>query len=376
MNTEQVSLTRDSETDMLFSEICFGTPIEANDATDVIEGIERAIELGSRPVFLEGLSARLTELGTPCTVSDSDVMLTEVKRRFKEILRTDFPKAVGNWICGTVPGLTNRQNNYDLCYALEMDYKQTTAFFIKNFLTIPFNCKSKIDAIYLYCFYHNKPYSTVKKMLDESKCFVPQENAHTQTSQIRDYIFKTDDDDKFLQYLSSHCYDNEQQFQVARKKINDEIEIVKDIIMSNGKVEKSDMLVRDRLNSKTIFELLGQTYQHSGRKVKDRKLPKQFTESLPNDVTLGKIINGDSVTYELLRKTLMLIKLYTFYDGADNIDEQTIRDNILDFHAALNKDLYECGFAPIYERHPFDCLILYCANSVDPVETLHCINEH
>ena len=110
MNTEKTSLTRDSETDMLFSEICVGTPIEANDATDVIEGIERAIELGARPVFLEGLSARLTELGTPCTVSDSDVMLTEVKRRFKEILRTDFPKAVGNWIRGTVPGLTNRQN--------------------------------------------------------------------------------------------------------------------------------------------------------------------------------------------------------------------------------------------------------------------------
>ncbi len=376
MNTEQVSLTRDSETDMLFSEICFGTPIEANEAKDVIEGIDRAIELGARPVFLEGLSARLTELGTPCTVSDSDVMLTEIKRRFKEILGTDFPKAVGNWIRGTVPGLTNRQNNYDLCYALEMDYKQATAFFIKNYLTIPFNCKSKLDAVYLYCFYHRKPYATVKKLLDESKGFVSQEYVHTHTSQIRDYIIKTYDDEQFIKYLSSHCYDNEQQFQVVRKMINDEIELVKDVIMNRGKIESSDMLARERLNSKTIFELLGQTYQHSGRKVKDRKLPKQFTESLPNDVTLGKIINGDSVTYELLRKTLMLLKLYTFYDGADNIDEQTIRDNILDFHAALNKDLYECGFAPIYERHPFDCLILYCANSVDPVATLHCINEH
>ena len=275
---------------MLYKELCFGTPIDANEPEDVIEGIERAIELGERPVFLEGLSARLTELGIPCSVSDTGIMLAEVKRSFRDILGKNCPKAIDNWVHGTVPGLTNRQNNYDLCYALEMDYKQTAYFFIKNYLTIPFSCKIKLDAVYLYCFSHSKPYSTVKKLLEESECFVPQENAHTHTEQIKMFILDTDDDGKFLKYLSSHCYDNEQQFQVARKKINEQIEIVKNSIIRYGKTGQSDMLSAERLNSKTIFYLLGQTFQHSGRKVRDRKLPKQFTESLPNDVTLGRII--------------------------------------------------------------------------------------
>ena len=375
MNSEHTELTRDSRTDMLFEELCFGAPINTEDPEDVMEGVERAIELGECPVFLEGLAGRLTELGTSCTVSDTDIMLSEVKRRFKEILGKTCPKAVRNWASGTLPGLVNRQNNYDLCYALEMDYKQTTAFFIKNFLTIPFNCKSKTDAIYYYCFYHNKPYSTAAKMLDEAKCFMSQEYAHTHTSQIRDFIRSTDDDKAFLKYLSTHCYNNEQQFQVARKIINDEIEQVKAYILRYGNIDSADNLSPDRLNSQTLVELLGHRYQKSGRKVKDRKLPKQFTESLPNDVTLGRIINGDSVSYEVLRKTLMLLKFHNFYVNAYNDDEQTTYDNLQDFYAELNNVLYDCGFAPIYERHSFDCLLLFCANSLEPIDTLHLVGK-
>ena len=376
MNSEHMELKRDTMTDILYEKLCYGEPIDACSSKDVIDGIERAIELSDRPAFLEGLSERLTGLGTPCTVSDTEIMLSEVKRRFKDMLDKTCPKAVENWIRGGQTGLTNRRNNYDLCYALEMDFKQTSAFFIKNFLTIPFNSKSKDDAIYLYCIYHQKPYSTAAMMLDKANCFVTQENSHTQTSQISRFIFENDDDEKFMQYLSAHCYEKEQQFQVARELINGYINKVKENILVKGETGALDILSPKRLNSLTIAELLGQIYQHSGRKVKDRKLPRQFTESLPNDVNLGKIINGDSVTYEILRKALMLFNLYDFYNGTENSDEDTTRKNLLDFYDEVNDNLYKCGFAPIYEQHPFDCLLLYCANSYDPILTLQYINEH
>ena len=106
---------------------------------------------------------------------------------------------------------------------------------------------------------------------------MPQENSHTQTSQISRFIIENDDDDKFMQYLSSHCYENEQQFQTARKKINEDIEKVKKNILLKGETGELDVLSPKRLNSLTIAELLEQTYQNSERKVKDRKLHKQFT---------------------------------------------------------------------------------------------------
>ena len=181
-----------------------------------------------------------------------------------------------------------------------------------------------------------------------------------------------DDDAAFLRYLSAHCYDNEQQFRLARRIINSEIEQVKNRILSDVTIET---VSPKRLNSLTIAQLLGYRYQLCDKKADERKLPKHFTESLPNDVNLGKIINGESITYEVLRKALMLLRFYNFYSAAENVDTESIRSNLMDFYEELNNTLISCGFSQIYVRHPFDCLLLYCANSYDPILSMHILNE-
>lgn len=366
-------LFRDEYTEVIYDATCFGEPIEPYSAEDVTNGIKRAMELEARPVFLEGVSARLTQLGIPCTSEDNELMLTEIKRRYKEILGIPCPRTVQEWIKGTTPGITNRRNNYELCYALEMDFQQTAVFFQKHYLTLPFIVKAKVDAVFMYCLYHKKPYSAVRELLERSKGFVSQENAHTSTSQIASVIFGIDDDEKFLRYLSEHCYDNKQQFQLARSIISDETDILRGILL---RYEAERILSPDRLNSLTIEALLGVKYQGSGKKIKDSKLPKRFTESLPNDVTLGKIINGDAASYDLLRKTLMLLKFYNFYYEADNEDRNAIAGNLMDFYDEMNNVLISCGFAQLYVRHPFDCLLLYCTNSYDPIDTLYCVIQN
>lgn len=109
--------------------------------------------------------------------------------------------------------------------ALEMNFEQTADFFKRYFLTLPLDCKSRIDVVFLYCIYHSKPYSLATKMLEESKGFVLQENAHTATAQILQTILSTDDDAAVMDYLSAHCYGNEQQFQTSRAKIIEETEL-------------------------------------------------------------------------------------------------------------------------------------------------------
>ena len=373
-------LTRDEYTEYIYDKTCFGEPVNAQTADDVISGINSAMEVENRPVFLEGLSARLSQLGIACTAHDTEIMLSEVKKRYKTVLGKNCPRTVQEWCKGTTPGVTNRQNNYELCYALEMDYQQTAVFFQKHYLTLPFIVKSKVDAVFMYCLYHKKPYSTVTELLESSKCFVSQENAHTSTSQIASVIFETDDDEKFLRYLSEHCYDNEQQFQLARAIINSEIDELKAKILADGTAK---IIAPDRLNSLTIDALFGYRYQSIDKGEIGKILPKRFTESLPNDVTLGRIINGDSISYEVLRKTLMLLKFCNYYRDAENEDRKhghepdkyEVNDRLMDFYDELNGTLISCGFAQLYVRHPFDCLLLYCANSYDPILTLHLLNE-
>ena len=254
-----------------------------------------------------------------------------------------------------------------------MNDQQVHIFFEKYYLSIPFNVKSREDAVYFYCFVHKKPYSTVTKMLEASSGFVPQENAHTHTSQIARTIRETDDDDKFIEYLSAHCYNNEQQFQMARELINNDIDEIKKIVLAK---DHTNSIRKGRENSSVIDELLGYRYQDKDRKNRKKMLPKRFTESLINDVTLGKIINGEKATYETLRKALMLCRFYRFYNEAQNTDNDTIKSNLMDFYAELNNLLIQCGFARLYVRHPFDCLLLYCANSDDPIVAMNTLNEY
>ena len=366
-------LSRDEHTEYIYDLTCFGEPVFPETAEDVAEGIKRAVELDERPAFLEGLTARLNKLGVPCTPKDTEIILAEVRERYKSVLGKTCPRTVVEWVRGTTPGVTNRRNNYELCYALGMGFEETAVFFQKHFLTLPWCCKSRIDAVFLYCLYHKRSYSDAAKMLDESQGLVPQENARTATSQIFRRILETDNDEEFLRYLSAHCYGSEQQFMLAKELIIKELAEAKDSIINSGRFEN---ISPERLNSLTISELLGYRYQLDTKGIPINELPKRFTESLPNDVTLGRIINGQSVSYELLRKTLMLLKFYNFYTAAGLTDDPTeIAGNLMDFCDELNKDLTDCGFAQLYLRHPFDCLLLYCANSNDPILTMHLLNE-
>lgn len=338
---------------------------------DAAEIIVRAHEMDEKSVFLEGLSEWLNTLGVNCTPDGKELMLDEVKARYKSILGISCPRTVVEWVRGTVPSASNRRNNYELCMALEMDFERTADFFKRYFLTLPWGCKSRIDAVFLYCIYHRRPYTFAVKMLEESKGFVPQENAQTATAQIFQTILSTDDDAAFLDYLSTHCYGNEQQFQTARAKIIEETELAKQHILDE---DFDGKLTSERLNSSVIAALLNYRYQPDRESEFLHDLPKRYTESLPNDVTLGKILKGEKASYETLRKTLMLLKLYNFYTDALN-DEESIQSNYSDFCAELNSDLDQCGFAPIYPGHPFDYIILGCANTLEPIVTLYDVNE-
>ena len=369
MNTENYTeLTIDEYTDEIYNTTCFGEPAGPDDAAALIKGIELAMSIEKMPIFKEGLAERLVELGYPCTADDTEFMLSEIRDRYKRILGKSCPRTVLEWIRGTSPGTTNRLNNYDLCYALEMDYKKTAVFFQKHFLTIPFILRSRTDAIFFYCLYHNRPYSVAKRMLEDSEVFVQQDTVDTATAEIKNKIREIDDDEQFLHYLSEHCYGSQQQFRLAKSLISTEIENIKNYIMKDS---VDDISTPERLNRMTIFTLLG--YKYDGKQSNKAVLPKRFTESLPNDVTLGKIINDENVSYELLRKTLMLLRFYNFYHDADNSDRNAICENLMDFKDELNGTLNACGFAQIYMLHPFDCLLMYCANSEDPIPTLYSI---
>lgn len=77
-------LPRDDSTQYIYDEVIFGEPVlDPSSPEDLINGINKALELDAEPIFADGLAKRLCELGAACAKDDTDIMLTEVKRRFK-----------------------------------------------------------------------------------------------------------------------------------------------------------------------------------------------------------------------------------------------------------------------------------------------------
>jgi len=284
------------------------------------------------------------------------------------------------WIHGTTPGVTSRRNHYDLCFALEMDYYEMVRFFQKTFLTIPHSVKNRNDAIYMYAFYHKKPYATVSELLEKSAGAPLREDTHTTTSQIYSKIMELDDDAAFLEYVSRHCYPEELCHQHARDYIKKSVAKIREDLAKNNYEATNNKAS----NSEVISTILGYRYQNKDdrdawKNGKKKELPKRFKENLPTDVTLGKILNDESVSYELLRKTVILMKFYDFYNEISmksvSLTDKEVHDNLNDFMGELNGILANCGFAQIYVVHPFDCLIIYCANSYESLETLSIITS-
>lgn len=109
---------------------------------------QEVIELNERKVFLEGVASYLGNVD----VTDTEAMLSEVQERYAN-KGIELKKAVKGWFrkLDVSPSTDQayRRNLYDFCYALDMDYQTTAEFFLKSFLTIPFNYKDRDDAVYV-----------------------------------------------------------------------------------------------------------------------------------------------------------------------------------------------------------------------------------
>ncbi len=338
-------------TSLAYSRIYESDPFE--EAEIIIDDLRAVIDLEEKPIFLEGAAKRLCSLGVKCTADDTDIISSEIKQRYKNRIGEDCPRTILNWAKGQRTSVKNRKNNYDLCYALEMDIPETADFFIKHFLSIPFNYKDSTDAIFFYCFMRNRPYSTIKKMLERAETFHSTEDTAVHTTEIAKQICDIYDDEEFMQYLSEHCYNKEQQFQRARN------EIINLIHKQNVK-KKSEL----------HFQVMGFYYYNNHEHVfpKGNLLPRTFTESLPTDRTFLDITDGKKPeTYETLRKALIILLFYDFYSHTDQYD--------YDFYEEANQRLLDCGFVPLYVKNLFDAVILFCNHSKYPLDTFQSIND-
>lgn len=345
---------------------------------------ETVVELNERKVFLEGVAAHLGKFDP----NDTEGMLQYVRRLYSE-KGIELTRTVIEWFRkGHAPNKNYRRNLYDFCVALEMDYQTTAEFFLKAFLTIPYNYKDRVDAVYLYCLKANRPYSVIKKMLEITEEYEATNSGVSNTEHIGLQILSINTDAEFLEYLRANCYDAKHQYSTAKAEfihLLSQNKIIRtlnsDEINKSAKqrIYKSTSIMTPKRNpdslgnAELLNQILGYRYQGLTQEQKDNldncSLPKFTT-----DVDISNILSASkSVSGETLRKALILMKFYNYYRSKQILDESDpenvddIQANYYDFLDETNLMLSKCGFVQLYLRNPYDWIILFCAYSQDPI---------
>lgn len=364
---------------------------------DVLQDTEYALELDRRNVILEGVLQRYHELGEEFDSSECDLILKNLNDRYKKKgISEGVPKAVTNWIKEGIPANpAYRENLYKLCLALDMNLEEMKVFFYKYYMTIPFNFKNRIDAIYYYCTKMGKPYRNIKEMLEKTEVQTNEnESSDDATMAVHMDIDAIKDDDIFIEYLKTHTYTKEKQFQTARAEIERIAELNADIAAEEIKTKESysdderiHHSIRGESGKVNYKELLRIIYgfdnqsRYQGeeldyqRLAKSEKLPERFRRSFPRDQEFSNIKNGNA-SPEVYRKALVLMKFYNFFgksilsseDLSDRSDEKR-RDDFDEFMVETSRTLIRCGFGELYVRNPFDWIVLYCAHCGNPLDS-------
>ncbi len=408
-------IENNKNTTMAMDKIYFEDPTDWEDY--LFDSTEYAMELDNRNPVLEGIVERLNQLGIQITCEDKKVITKELNNRYIAMgIEEGVPRAVKNWISGTPVNPAYRENLYNLCIALGMNTEQVRVFFLKNYMTIPFNYKDRTDAIYFYGISHDLPYLKILKLLNENELDEDSNSDFFEsTKMIGNYIAEIDDIEIFREYLRSNSYGKRKQYETASKSILElsienaayaEIErtlkigLMRERENKKGELLSESIILKDdkTVNFKALlFVIYGYDNQerYANKKTKISKceyLPKAFRENFPNDQEFSRIIKKEA-SPDVYRKALVIMKFYNFFCSSmltymygTNMPEvnqkpkntwEDYRERDIDkIEADLNDFYYEtglllsqCGFEQMYARNPFDWLMLYCAKSNEPMDT-------
>jgi hypothetical protein len=375
---------------------------------DLLESTEYAMELDKRNSVLEGVVARFQKEGFGGDLTDVNVIIKELSKRYNEKgIDNKIPKAVENWVKGkSFPNPAYRKNLYNLCLVLNLNLEQTKEFFVKNYLTIPFNYKDRIDAIYYYGLRQKLTYREICALLEETDTECLEEAGCNETVSIKEDIDEIDDLDVFKDYLKNNTYSKANQYNTAYSLINElakknaecakeedqicpekmyysedekEGESYYNYLKTSGDVKIATLL-------RKIYGFRNQEYyiQHKLKISKCESLPRRFRENFPTDEEFSRIGNKEA-SPDIYRKTLIIMEFYYFFcccliafcgETHKSIDDymQRSKEEIItdwkDFKLETDKILSMCGFEGLYARNPFDWLILFCAAKPDPLGTL------
>ena len=349
--------------------------------------------LNVESLFVDGILNRIHKLGYMGADDDAAQAVSFIDKLCHEANVSINRQTIKNWFAkGRADSSANGRNNiYQLCFALKMDAAQTAGFFLKCYLERPFNFKQLNEAIYFYCLNTGRTFSQARELLAKAECMPAIENplAEDVTEQIGRDILLIQDDSELLRYLQENQTGFARQNKTATKVVR---QLLEACMRDANQAAQSYLFYEEQGEVKTIDDLLRVIYGYSARATRQVKkqdaagkevsvtepiysesiaassFPELIRRNFPQRQQFENIDKGKA-SYDVIRKALIILQFYHFYAEAKN-KKADISNLMNGFVTETDQILQECGYVQLYWRNPFDWMIGYCADALDPLEEL------
>ena len=351
--------------------------------TEELPGIEEMEFLDSAMLFQEGINNRLVRLGFTGDTDSADCKIDFLRRQFQKN-KVEPPISdvtLRNWMTKAAPASNEkgRENVFKLCFALEMSAWETAEFFLKAFLNRPYNYKKTREAVYYFCLQNRKSYADAVRIIAAVQN-IPQPKTiekEMNTEKIGYEISNIANEAELIKYLSENRYSEEEQHYTSVERIQSLLDNCFELAQKETQLSRGTPVT-----VKSVDALLDVIYDYDAdsmrknekRTIQDSRFPKCIKANWIDRQAFHNIEKHLTRTEDVYRKALVLLKFYSYYADAYckarskmTEDEIDFREYADDFEAELETVLAECGYIQLYERNPFDWLILYCAAFPNPL---------
>jgi len=364
----------------------------------------------------------------------SDYLISKLRDINSKIER----KTVYSWFCGDHrPKIEAgyRQQIYEICFALQLDYKETVWFFQHVYYDRAFNCHTINEAVFYYAFLNGLTYGEALSIIDEVIGTAPDNTAENKlpanyTQFVRNCIFDFHSTDELKKFLIM----NKSNFNswnvsalnhlnslinglVASEEAKKEIDNLKRTIIRNkNKIkgidlrlktyEQCGLLMKEILydakrdsadaaqyileaiegkniqkNTFILDRLLGTTFGMTKTAI---DVPYIVHNNFPSKKIMSDVLSGTKIakskSYDSIRKMIVLLDFYSFWVrvkiGLTDLSDYTEDERYEIYLAEANAELHQCGYEELYPGNPYDWIFLCSAHSDEPIDFFRsCISD-
>lgn len=300
------------------------------------------------------------------------------------------------WFNGVRPDKKseNREKMFALAFALNLNIDEVKYLFHKVYLDRAFDCRNYKEAVYYYCIVNGYDYKKAQEIIlaienNEGK----ESGKKRHTLSISREIENVKNDEDLIEWVCKRWNNFQFNNDTAIRSFNELFEKAKieAIEEYDSGIDKTEYISKES-TAFLYYVILGQFPEKNDDKKfnsvfnKNSNINKEIRTNFPSvsgfcDIERRFVASSDDKDYDALRKSIILLKFYTFFRAARKVLLQIDTENSAEYERMqtkyqdafleeLNDLLLECGMSELYVANPYDLLFLTCMCAYNPIDAL------